>query len=151
MLCPYCKEPNTQVIDSRTSEEGTVIRRRRRCPHCNARFTTYEKAALTLPQVIKTGGFREPYSQEKLRRSMEVALRKRDVRSAQLDDAIERIEQNLRLRGEKEVASKLIGDLVMNELKELDNVAYVRYGSVYLNCDTLDDFIGLAEKARGRS
>ena len=114
MLCPYCKEPNTQVIDSRTSEEGSVIRRRRKCPACGGRFTTYEKAALSMPQIIKNNG------------------------SA----------RELRLRGEKEVSSKEVGDLVLAELKCLDMVAYIRYGSVYLNFQTLEDFVSLVEQTR---
>ena len=141
MLCPYCKEPNTQVIDSRTSEEGSVIRRRRKCPACGGRFTTYEKAALSMPQIIKNNGsVREPFSSEKLRRSMEIALRKRPVKAA--------LERQLRLRGEKEVSSKEVGDLVLAELKCLDMVAYIRYGSVYLNFQTLEDFVSLVEQTR---
>ena len=132
MLCPYCKEPNTQVIDSRTCEEGSAIRRRRKCPNCGARFTTYEKAALQMPLIIKkNGSVREAYNSEKLRRSMQIALRKRPVKASELDSAISRIEKQLQVSGEKEVTSKRVGDMVMLELKKLDNVAYVRYGSVY--------------------
>lgn len=149
MLCPYCKEPNTQVIDSRTSEEGSVIRRRRKCPACGGRFTTYEKAALLMPQIIKNNGSaREPFSSEKLRRSMEIALRKRPVKAALVDEAVNSIERQLRLRGEKEVSSKEVGDLVLAELKCLDMVAYIRYGSVYLNFQTLEDFVSLVEQTR---
>ena len=132
MLCPYCKEPNTQVIDSRTCEEGSAIRRRRKCPNCGARF----------------GSVREAYNSEKLRRSMQIALRKRPVKASELDSAISRIEKQLQVSGEKEVTSKRVGDMVMLELKKLDNVAYVRYGSVYFNCGTLDDMIKLVENAR---
>ena len=139
MLCPYCKEPNTQVIDSRTCEEGSAIRRRRKCPNCGARFTTYEKAALQMPLIIKkNGSVREAYNSEKLRRSMQIALRKRPVKASELDSAISRIEKQLQVSGE----------MVMLELKKLDNVAYVRYGSVYFNCGTLDDMIKLVENAR---
>lgn len=96
MLCPYCKEPNTQVIDSRTCEEGSAIRRRRKCPNCGARFTTYEKAALQMPLIIKkNGSVREAYNSEKLRRSMQIALRKRPVKASELDSAISRIEKQL--------------------------------------------------------
>lgn len=149
MLCPYCKEPNTQVIDSRTCEEGSAIRRRRKCPTCGARFTTYEKAALQMPLIIKkNGSVREAYNSEKLRRSMQIALHKRPVKASELDSAISRIEKQLQVSGEKEVTSKRVGDMVMLELKKLDNVAYVRYGSVYFNCGTLDDMIKLVENAR---
>lgn len=145
MLCPYCKEPNTQVIDSRTCEEGSAIRRRRKCPTCGARFTTYEKAALQMPLIIKkNGSVREAYNSDKLRRSMQIALRKRPVKASELDSAISRIEKQLQVSGEKEVTSKRVGDMVMLELKKLDNVAYVRYGS----CGTLDDMIKLVENAR---
>ena len=154
MLCPYCKEPNTQVIDSRTCEEGSAIRRRRKCPNCGAVLTIkkiagLEKAALQMPLIIKkNGSVREAYNSEKLRRSMQIALRKRPVKASELDSAISRIEKQLQVSGEKEVTSKRVGDMVMLELKKLDNVAYVRYGSVYFNCGTLDDMIKLVENAR---
>ena len=119
MLCPYCKEPNTQVIDSRTCEEGSAIRRRRKCPTCGARFTTYEKAALQMPLIIKkNGSVREAYNSDKLRRSMQIALRKRPVKASELDSAISRIEKQLQVSGEKEVTSKRVGDMVMLELKK---------------------------------
>ena len=119
MLCPYCKEPNTQVIDSRTCEEGSAIRRRRKCPTCGARFTTYEKAALQMPLISKkNGSVREAYNSEKLRRSMQIALRKRPVKASELDSAISRIEKQLQVSGEKEVTSKRVGDMVMLELKK---------------------------------
>lgn len=149
MLCPYCKDPNTQVIDSRTCEDATAIRRRRKCTACGARFTTYEKPVLVLPVIIKkSGSVREPYDGKKLRTSMEIALRKRPVKASELDDAISRIEQQLQRSGEKEVSSKRVGDMVMQELRKLDNVAYVRYGSVYFNCGTLDEILSLVEKVR---
>lgn len=149
MLCPYCKELNTQVIDSRTCEDGTAIRRRRRCPTCGARFTTYEKAYLQMPTIIKkNGSVREAYNGDKLRTSMQIALRKRPVKAGEIDEAIARIEHLLQVCGEKEISSKRVGDMVMQELKKLDNVAYVRYGSVYFNCGTLDDMVKLVENAR---
>ena len=148
MLCPYCKEPNTQVIDSRTSEEGSVIRRRRKCQACGGRFTTYEKALLAMPQIVKKGGMREAFSPEKVRKSMEIALRKRPVKAADVDAAVENVERQLKLRGEKEISSKDVGDLVLSELLKLDTVAYVRYGSVYFNFGTLEDFVRMAEGAR---
>ena len=151
MLCPYCKEPNTQVIDSRTCEEGSAIRRigHLRWLRNIARFTTYEKAALQMPLIIKkNGSVREAYNSDKLRRSMQIALRKRLGKASELDSAISRIEKQLQVSGEKEVTSKRVGDMVMLELKKLDNVAYVRYGSVYFNCGTLDDMIKLVENAR---
>lgn len=107
------------------------------------------KRALSMPQIIKkNGNVREPFSSEKLRRSMEIALRKRPVKAALVDEAVNSIERQLRLRGEKEVSSKEVGDLVLAELKCLDMVAYIRYGSVYLNFQTLEDFVSLVEQTR---
>ena len=149
MRCPFCKQYDTQVIDSRMCEEGAAIRRRRKCPHCGQRFTSYERVALAMPMIVKrNGNTREPYSQEKLRKSMLIALRKRVYKAEELDKAIGRIEDRLRMTGEKEVLSKEVGRIVMEELKGLDTVAYIRFGSVYLNCDKLEDFVQLVQDAR---
>ncbi len=147
MLCPYCGHSDTQVIDSRTSEDGTIVRRRRKCPKCNSRFTTYEKAALFIPMLIKRDGLtRVPYSQEKLRKSMELALRKRHVKAELIEGAIERIERNLKLRKEKEISTKEVGKLVMSELRQLDPVAYLRFASVYFNYSKAEDFAEALKK-----
>lgn len=147
MMCPYCGYSDSQVIDSRTSEDGTTVRRRRRCPKCDSRFTTYEKAALFIPMLVKKDGLtRVPYSQEKLRNSMELALRKRPVKTVLLEEAIERIERNLKLRKEKEVSTKEVGKLVMSELRKLDSVAYLRFASVYFNYSKPEDFTEALKK-----
>ncbi len=147
MMCPFCKHPDSQVIDSRTIEEGAVIRRRRRCPVCNERFTTYEKAALNLPLVIKRDGVtRDTYSQDKVRRSIEIALRKRAVKADQIDEAISAIETKLRFSNEKEVKSSRIGQLVLDELIKIDKVAYLRFASVYCNYKKPEDFLETLQK-----
>lgn len=147
MICPYCRHNDSQVVDSRTSEDGTTVRRRRKCPNCGSRFTTYEKAALYIPMLIKKDGLtRVPYSQEKLRKSMELALRKRPVKAAAIDDAIERIETNLKLRKEKEITTKEIGKMVMSELRKMDSVAYLRFASVYFNYSKPEEFTEALKK-----
>ena len=147
MQCPHCKCPDSYVVDSRTSEDGTVIRRRRKCPNCNFRFTTYEKVALSMPLVIKRDGVsRVSYSQDKLKKSMELALRKRPVKAEKIEEAIARIEKNLLLSGDKEVKSSRIGSLVLEELRKLDQVAYLRFASVYLNYSKPEDFMQALEK-----
>ena len=147
MNCPYCGYEDTQVIDSRTSDEGTTVRRRRKCPKCDSRFTTYEKVALCIPVLIKKDGLtRVPYSQEKLRNSMQLALRKRPVKADLLDEAIDRIERNLKLRKEKEISTKEVGKLVMSELRKLDSVAYLRFASVYFNYSKPEDFTEALKK-----
>lgn len=147
MLCPFCKHKDSQVIDSRSCEDGAVIRRRRRCPSCGARFTTYEKVALTMPLVIKRSTHRKvPYSQEKLIKSLQIALRKRPVSPEDLEMAIERIEQKIRSYGEKEIESKVIGEYVLEELEKLDKIAYMRFASVYFNYESAEDFASALEK-----
>ena len=120
MHCPFCKHEQTQVIDSRTSEDGTTIRRRRRCLKCEKRFTTYERVELSMPSIIKRGGGRCEYDQKKLRASMMLALRKRPVSRERVDEAINRIEQKMLALGEREVRSDRLGELVMEELRGLD-------------------------------
>ncbi|MCL6556612.1 MAG: transcriptional regulator NrdR [Burkholderiales bacterium] len=140
MKCPFCGSPDTQVIDSRVSDEGDSIRRRRRCAGCNKRFTTYETAELRLPQVVKQNGSREEFSKEKLRTGFMRALHKRPVPTEYVDAAIERIVQELLSLGQREVEARRIGEMVMAELYKLDKVAYIRFASVYRSFEDVDDF-----------
>ena len=139
MHCPFCKHEQTQVIDSRTSEDGTTIRRRRRCLKC-------EKVELSMPSIIKRGGGRCEYDQKKLRASMMLALRKRPVSRERVDEAINRIEQKMLALGEREVRSDRLGELVMEELRGLDKVAYVRFASVYRNFEDVQKFADMARE-----
>lgn len=131
MQCPFCSAPDTKVVDSRLAAEGSQIRRRRQCTNCSERFTTFEMMELVMPRVIKSSGKMEPFDAQKLKRSLSLCLQKRPVDLEQQDALISRIEQKLRRLGEREVASKLIGEIVMDELKTTDDVAYVRFASVY--------------------
>jgi transcriptional repressor NrdR len=140
MKCPFCGADNTQVVDSRTSEEGDSIRRRRRCLACDKRFTTYETVELRMPQVVKANGIREEYDQDKLRIGFTRALHKRPVPTEYVDAAIDRITQKLLSLGEREVASRRIGEMVMRELYRLDKVAYIRFASVYKDFQDPEDF-----------
>ena len=140
MKCPFCAEPNTQVIDTRENEEGDTVRRRRRCLACDKRFTTYERVELKMPSVVKKNGSRADYDREKLMASMQLALRKRPVTMESIDAAIDRIEERLITLGEREVPSEKVGELVMRELKRLDKIGYVRFASVYRNFEDVDEF-----------
>jgi transcriptional repressor NrdR len=140
MKCPYCADPNTQVVDTRENEEGDTVRRRRRCLACDKRFTTYERVELQLPFVVKKNGSRVEYDRDKILASMALALRKRPVTTESVDAAIDRIEERLVLLAEREVASDRVGELVMRELKKLDKIAYIRFASVYRNFEDLDEF-----------
>ena len=140
MKCPYCADPNTQVVDTRENEDGDTVRRRRRCLACDKRFTTYERIELQLPLVVKKNGSRIDYDRDKLKASMMLALRKRPVTIESLDAAIDRIEEKLVQMAEREVATDRIGELVIRELKKLDKVAYIRFASVYRNFEDLDEF-----------
>ncbi|WP_046115924.1 transcriptional regulator NrdR [Aquincola tertiaricarbonis] len=140
MRCPFCSHPETQVAETRDSDEGDVIRRRRRCLGCEKRFTTYERPEIAMPSVVKKGGARVDFESAKLRGSMLLALRKRPVSMEQLDAAIERIEEVLRTSGAKELPSTRLGELVMRELKKIDKVAYVRFASVYRSFEDVDEF-----------
>lgn len=131
MHCPFCSALDTKVIDSRLVSEGRQVRRRRECVDCGERFTTYEIAELVMPRVIKSDGRRQPFDEEKLRRGMQHALQKRPVSTEQIEAATQRIMYQLRSKGEREVSAKVIGELVMDELRQLDPVAYVRFASVY--------------------
>src|SRR5690606_29616575 len=132
---------DTQVIDSRVSEEGDTIRRRRRCTACDRRFTTYERAELVMPAVVKRNGTRVEFDVHKLRGSLSLALRKRPVSTEQVDAAVDRIEESLLVSGQREVESDRIGELVMAELKKLDQVAYVRFASVYKSFEDIGEFV----------
>ena len=140
MKCPFCADPNTQVVDTRENEEGDIVRRRRRCLACDKRFTTYERIELQLPQVVKKNGSRTDYDRDKLKASMMLALRKRPVTTESIDGALDRIEEKLVQSAEREVATDRIGELVMRELKRLDKIAYIRFASVYRNFEDVDAF-----------
>ena len=140
MRCPYCAHHETQVVETRESDEGDVIRRRRRCLKCDKRFTTYERAEIALPAVVKKDGARVEFDPAKLRSSMMLALRKRPVSVEQVDAAIERIQEKLLASGAREVPSARLGELVMRELKRIDKVAYVRFASVYRSFEDVDEF-----------
>ena len=140
MKCPFCGHPETQVVDSRASEDLESIRRRRRCLECDKRFTTYETVELRMPQVVKTSGNRSEFDPAKLRTSFTRALHKRPVPTELVDAAIQRITQRLLALGEREIASQAIGQMVMKELYKLDKVAYIRFASVYRSFQDVDDF-----------
>lgn len=140
MNCPFCGADDTQVVDSRVSEEGDRIRRRRRCPVCDKRFTTYETVELRLPQVVKANGMRQEYDEEKLRTGFSRALHKRPVPTEYVDGAVERITQKMLALGEREIPSRRIGELVMRELYKMDKVAYIRFASVYKDFQDVEDF-----------
>jgi transcriptional repressor NrdR len=140
MRCPFCGHEETQVVETRNSEEGDVIRRRRRCTGCDKRFTTYERSEISLPAVVKKDGSRVDFQPAKLRASMVLALRKRPVSIEQVDAALERIQDKLLASGAREVQSARLGELVMRELKRIDKVAYVRFASVYRQFEDVDEF-----------
>ena len=140
MRCPYCSHDDTQVVETRESDEGDVIRRRRRCLKCDKRFTTYERAEIALPAVAKKDGTRADFDAAKLRASMLLALRKRPVSIEQVDSALDRIQERLLASGAREVPSSRLGELVMRELKRIDKVAYVRFASVYRSFEDVDEF-----------
>ncbi len=143
MLCPFCNSENSRVLESRTTEEGTSIRRRRECENttCNKRFTTYERIEVMPVLVVKRSGEREPYSREKLRAGVVRACEKTLINATQIDNVIEVIENELAKQGKREVNSSVLGKLVLNELKDLDQIAYVRFASVYRQFRSIDDFI----------
>ncbi len=140
MKCPFCGNADTQVVDSRVNEAGDTIRRRRRCTACDKRFTTFETAELRLPQIVKSNGMREEFSAEKLREGFRRALHKRPVSTELVDQAIDHIRQKLLAMGERELPAREVGELVMNELKKLDKVAYIRFASVYRSFQDVNDF-----------
>lgn len=140
MRCPFCGHGDTQVKDSRPTEDNSAIRRRRFCPNCGARFTTFERIQLRELTVIKVNGDREPFDREKLRRSMRISLRKRPVDDERLDRIVNGIVRRLESTGESEMPSTAIGEMIMDALSSLDPVAYVRYASVYRNFREAKDF-----------
>ena len=141
MKCPFCSFEDTQVVDSRVSEDGDTIRRRRRCAKCEKRFTTYERADLMMPTVVKRSGSRMGFDEDRLRASMDLALRKRSVPALEVDAAVARITEGLLICGEREISTERIGDLVMEQLKQLDQVAYVRFASVYKSFNDIREFV----------
>jgi transcriptional repressor NrdR len=144
--CPFCGTPGTTVADTRISEDGDIVRRRRRCLSCDKRFPTYERAEILLPQVVKKNGSRVDFDREKLRASLWLALRKRPVTVEAVDAAIQGIVEKLLTQGESEIPSEKIGEMVMDELKKIDKVAYVRFASVYRNFEDVDAFSDLVKE-----
>ena len=140
MHCPFCGAIDTKVIDSRLVTEGNNVRRRRECITCEERFTTYESAELVMPRIIKTDGIREPFNEDKLMTGLTKALEKRPVSIEKVEEAITRIKANLRSSGEREIQSRAVGEKVMKELRDLDEVAFVRFASVYRSFKDLDEF-----------
>ena len=141
MHCPFCAHEETKVIDSRLSAEGQQVRRRRECLQCGERFTTFESAELVMPRVVKSDATREPFDEAKLRSGMLKALEKRPVSSEAVDAAVNHVCHKLRTLGEREVPARLIGELVMDELHQLDEVAYVRFASVYRHFRDIGEFM----------
>ncbi len=155
MRCPFCQNEDTRVVDSRLSEDRDAVRRRRGCEACGERFSTLEEANLKLPFVVKSNGDREHYDESKLARGLERSLEKRPVESDQIEQILHRIKRNLLTCGEREINARDIGELVMNELREVDQVAYVRFASVYRSFQDVDAFSAeikrlQAETLRGR-
>ncbi len=140
MRCPFCEASDTKVIDSRLASEGSVIRRRRACVACAERFTTFEVAELVYPRVIKGDGRREPFNEDKLRHGFQISLEKRPVDSEAIEAAIDRIKRRLHGSGEREVSSRQLGEWAMDELRRLDEVAYVRFASVYRSFQDVNAF-----------
>ena len=140
MHCPFCQHEDTRVIDSRVSDDGTTIRRRRECEACSERFNTFEVAELKLPAIVKSDGRRETFDERKLRTSFDRALQKRPVSSEQIDEAVRAVVHALRTSGDRELASLRVGEFVMAELKKLDQVAYVRFASVYRSFEDVQAF-----------
>lgn len=140
MHCPFCGAIDTKVIDSRLVTEGNHVRRRRECITCEERFTTYESAELVMPRIIKQDGIREPFNEDKLMTGLTKALEKRPVSIERVEEAITRIKANLRSTGEREIQSRAVGEQVMKELRNLDEVAFVRFASVYRSFKDLEEF-----------
>jgi len=149
MHCPFCGTHETKVVDSRLVAEGQQIRRRRECISCHERFTTYEAAELLMPRVIKTDGSRQPFDEDKLRAGIQRALEKRPVSIEEIEACITRIKQRLRATGERELPSREVGEAVMAELRKLDQVAYVRFASVYRSFQDINEFREEIERLSG--
>lgn len=148
MRCPFCHSEDTRVIDSREGDEGESVRRRRSCQECGERYTTYERVELHLPQVVKSDGSREHFNEGKLRDGFSVALQKRPINAEQVEIAIQRLLRRFSFSGDEEVPSVDIGEAVMAELRDLDEVAYVRFASVYRKFQDLDEFNDLVQRLR---
>ena len=146
MKCPFCGAAETTVADTRINDDGDLVRRRRRCLSCDKRFSTYERAEIRLPQVVKKNGSRVDFDRDKLSSSVWLALRKRPVTVETVDAALARIEEKLLSLGEREIPSEKIGEMVMRELKKIDKVAYVRFASVYRNFEDVDEFSDLVRE-----
>ncbi len=140
MRCPFCGDPDTKVIDSRLAGEGSQVRRRRECTACGERFTTYETAELVMPRIVKSDGTREPFNEDKLLTGVLRALEKRPVETEAVEAAISRIQRRLQACGEREIPSRQLGEWVMDELRDLDQVAYVRFASVYRSFEDVSEF-----------
>lgn len=140
MKCPFCGNPDSQVKDSRPSDDGAAIRRRRSCPNCNGRFTTFERVQLRELVILKRNGRRTPFDRDKLERSLAIALRKRPIQPEQIEQLVSRIVRQLESLGETEIPSSIVGDFIMKGLKGVDEVAYVRYASVYKDFRATGDF-----------
>lgn len=145
MRCPFCSHPQTSVVDSRAPESGSVIRRRRECLKCGKRFTTFERISLGLPWIVKKGGGRVEYNREKLRGSMMLALRKRPVSRERIDAAVDAIEQKMVATGEREIRTTRVGELVLEELRQIDIIGWIRFASVYLNISDPQAFVKMIE------
>jgi transcriptional repressor NrdR len=150
MHCPFCSKPDTRVIDSRLSTDGEQVRRRRECVECSERFTTYEQAELNIPRLVKQDGTRVPFVEEKLRSGMMRALEKRPVSTEQIEESVLRIKHSLMAAGEREINSRKLGDWVMDELLQLDQVAYIRFASVYLDFGDVSAFRDVIERLEKR-
>ena len=147
MHCPYCSHTDTKVIDSRLIAEGTQTRRRRECPSCGDRFTTFETAELLMPKVIKSkNNMREPFNEQKLREGLSRALEKRPVGEEEVETLIEDVKKDIRSTGEREVRSRLIGEIIMKRLRQLDEVAFIRFASVYRRFEDVTEFSEEVEK-----
>ncbi|MCC6465590.1 MAG: transcriptional repressor NrdR [Planctomycetes bacterium] len=148
MRCPFCKVDNDRVVDSRSASEGGVVRRRRECLACGKRFTTYERVEEAPLRVVKKDGSREPFDSEKIRHGIVRACEKRPVTTAQIDEVVQGIEDEINKKYDREVPTRVIGELVMERLKQLDSVAYVRFASVYREFKDTADFIAAIQGAK---
>ncbi len=146
MKCPFCNYTDTQVVDTRLSEDKMMVKRRRRCTSCERRFNTFEKIELNVPVVVKSNGSRQEYVENKVRLSFLKALHKRPVPALKVDEAIELVRQQILLYGEREIESRIIGDLVMQQLAKLDKVAYIRFASVYRSFQDVTDFTNMIQQ-----
>jgi len=149
MYCPFCRHPDTRVIDSREVEEGASVRRRRECEDCGKRFSTFERMQLRLPLVVKKDGARQTFDVEKVRGGMQTALEKRPVSAEQLNLGVEAVIRAVQEMGESEIPSTAIGSFVMQQLQQLDGVAYVRFASVYREFKDVDEFLAAVQSAVG--